>query len=163
MEEHQRRVHPWRKEVVAGSIDFNDCSNEESLCRKLRQALDARVSIERQTDWGLSRVPTLRSEGVWADDHQNIYWRAFTSFCRWPSPKEHARLEAYDSQSTPASLEARRLVLFFRQDLLRLSISIKTENQPRAHSRVISEVSLQELSKIETFEDAMRMESRPPS
>ena len=54
-------------------------------------------------------------------------------------------------------------MLFFRQDLLRLSISVKTENQPRAHSRVISEVSLQELSKIETFGDAMRMEPRPPT
>jgi hypothetical protein len=153
--EHQRLVHPWRKEVISGSISFDDCREEESLRRKLKQALGTTISIESRTDWGLFRVPILRSEGPWADNHQDIYWRAFISFCRWPSRKEHARLEAHDS--IPGSRDAKRLVLFFRGDLRRLSISARIENKPHARNKVVEGVTLHELARIDTLEDVLLM------
>lgn len=153
--EHQRRVHPWRKEVISGSLSFDDCRDEESLRTKLRLALGTNVGIERRTDWGLTRVPILRSEGPWADEHQDIYWRAFISFCRWPSRKENARLEAYDS--ILGSGDTKRLVLFFREDLHRLSISARIENKPHARNKVVEGVTLHELARIDTLEDVLLM------
>ena len=157
MDEHQRRAHPWRRDAVAGSISFDDCLDEESLCRKLGQALDTRVGIERRTGWNLSRVPSLRSEGPWSDDHQDIYWRAFTSFCQRPTWKENARLEVYDSDPMLSRWDAKRIMLFYREEPRQLSIEVKVENQPRAHQKVINGVSLQELCRIRTFEDVLRM------
>ena len=158
MEEHQRLVHPWRKEVIAGSIDFDDCHDEESLCKKLRQALGARVSIERRADWGLPQVPILRADVHWRDGHQDIYWRAFKRFCQRPSLKYCARLEAYDSSPESARSDAKRLVLFFREDLGRLSMSAKVETQPQAHNEVIDGISLQDLSRVHTLGNVLLLQ-----
>ena len=155
MEEHQRRVHPWRKEVIAGSLDFDDCPDEESLCKKLRQALDARVDTESRADWGLPQVPILRAEVYWSDDHQDIYWRAFVRFCQRPSLKYCARLEVYDS--SPSSRDTKRLVLFFRKDLCRLSISATTENPPQVRNKVVEGTTLHELARLNTLEDSILM------
>ncbi len=163
MEEHKRVVHRRVKKVVAGSLDFDDCYDEEALRKTLSQSLGVRVGIERKGDWGLSSVPTLRVDGSWRDDYLDVYWHAFTRFCRWPVWKENARLEVYDADPALDRWDARRILLFYRSDLRQLSMAVKTENQLRAESKVVSGVSLQEVCRLRTFRDAMRMKPGPPS
>ena len=130
-------------------------TNEETLCHALRRSLGVRVSIERKGDWGLSMVPILRAEGAWKDDHLDAYWRAFMDFCRWPEWKETARLEVYDSTPTSAGTNTKRIVLFYRGDLRRLSALVTFDNGTPDQSKVLNEVSLQKLYGIRTFGDLL--------
>jgi hypothetical protein len=118
--------------------------------------LGVRVSIERKEDWDLSAVPIMRVDGVWSDDHLDAYWRTFLNFCRWPKWKENARLEVYDSTPTSARSDMKRIVLFYRGDLRRLSVFVKFDNEAIAHNKLHRDVSLQELCRIRSFGDAAR-------
>lgn len=155
MEEHERLVHRWSKKGTGGSIDYDGCRDEETLCRALRQSLKVRVGIERTGDWGLSVVPILRADGVWRDDHLDAYWRAFINFCRWPEWKENARLEVYDTDPALARSDAKRIVLFYRGDKRRLSVLIHCDNEALSGTKVLNKVSLQELYKLRNFGDTL--------
>ena len=157
IEEHERVVHRRGKRVVTVSADFDDCFDEESLRQRLGQALGVRVRIERRGDWGLSAVPTIRADGPWSGGHRDAYWRAFTCFCRWPAWKENARLEVYDSNPTLGRIAVKRIVIFYRGDLRRLSMWVKLDNETLARTKVLDGVSLQQLCTVNSFEDALLM------
>ena len=161
VEEHERRVHRRGKKAVAVPANFDDCYDEESLRQRLGQSLGVRVSIERRGDWGLSAVPTIRADGPWSDYRRDVYWRAFARFCRWPTWKESARLEVYDPDPTLDRWDARRLTLFYRSDLRRLSIASKTQNHPQTHNAIIEGVPLRELCNLRTYAEVLKMPERP--
>lgn len=140
--------------MAMGSIDYDDCHDEETLCRALRQSLRVRVSIERKSDWGLATVPIMRVDGVWKDDHLDAYWRAFVSYCRWPERKENARLEAYDTDPALARSDGKRIVLFYRGDTRQLVVWVKREHDALARSEVLRGVSLQKLRAVQSLGDA---------
>lgn len=157
VEEHEHRVHRRGKKVATVPADFDDCYDEETLRQRLAQALDVRVGIERRGDWGLSEVPTMRADGPWSDDHKDAYWHAFTRFCRWPVLKDNARLEVYDANPTLGSTAVKRVVLFYRGDLRRLSMLVKLDNAMPARTKVIDGMSLQKLGRVNGLEDALLM------
>lgn len=155
MAEHERRVHRWSKKVAGDPPDFDDCHDEETLCRALMQYLGVRVSIERRGDWGLATVPVMRVDGAWKDDQLDAYWRAFTSFCRWPEWRDDARLEAYDFDPALALSDAKRIVLFYRGDRRQLVVWVKRDNDALARSEVLRGVSLQGLRGVRRLGDAV--------
>jgi hypothetical protein len=66
----------------------------------------------------------------------NMYWNAFVNFCRWPEPKKHARLEAYDTNLKLGGYDLRRPVIFYEASRSKLGIWTKvTVKKPEELSR----------------------------
>jgi len=102
-----------------------------------------------------SSVPILRIDGPWNDKHLDTYWQYFTKFCRWPKYKNNARLEVLDSNPTLNRKDTKRLVLFYKGNLRRLSVLSNPDDDTLARMAQITEVSLQELCKIQKFADVV--------
>ena len=149
------RAAPKPQEVVEDLVEYSQWYSEETLRRELAWSLGVSASIERVSDWGLNSVPALWIDGPWKDEHLDTYWQYFTKFCRWPRRKYNARLEVRDSNPSLSREDAKRLVLFYKGSLRRLSVWSNPNDGALARMAQITGVSLQELGKIPNFGDVI--------
>ena len=149
------RTVPDLETVIDDLIEYSQWYSEGTLRQELKQSLNVRVNIERRSGWDLPAVPIMFVEGAWSDEHLDTYWRAFCKFCRWPVWKKNARLEVWDSNPALSGDDRRRLILFFRGNIGKLSALANSEDRTLACKKQIEVGSLSELCVAQRFNEAI--------
>lgn len=149
------RTTPERDAVINDLLEYSQWYSEDTLRQELKQSLRVRVIIERKGGWNLPAVPIMFVEGAWSDEHLDTYWQAFCKFCSWPRWKSNARLEVQDSNPALSSDDRKRLILFYRGDVGKLTVLANPQDERFACRKQLDVTSLPDLCNIRSFNDAI--------